>query len=113
MALTNIEKQARWRERHADRRHAVARIATMLTRQRFSDGITHEIQLGWNTCTIDGYFVDLAKLIGAVLKTDKAIKQLRWALAKCLRDRKRVREWLRENPGMTEEDYQRLLCANP
>jgi hypothetical protein len=88
VALTNIEKQARWRERHADRRHAVARIATMLTRQRFSDGITHEVQVGWNTCTIDGYFLNLAKLICTVLKTDRAIKQLRWALAKCLRDRK-------------------------
>jgi hypothetical protein len=88
MALTNAEKQARWRGRHADQRRRVPRIATLLMRRSHSTGRAVETKVGWNTVTFDGYFYTLASLICDVLKTDRAIKQLRWALAKCLGDRR-------------------------
>jgi hypothetical protein len=92
MALTNAEKQARWRERHADQRRGVARIANLLMRRSRSEGRAIEAKLGWNEVTFDEYFYTLAAVICGVLKTDKAIRQLRWALAKCLQDRRRSRE---------------------
>ncbi len=87
MALSNAEKQARWRGRHADQRRDVARIANLLLRQSRSEGRAVETKVGWNTVTFDEYFYTLAALICTVLKTDKAIRQLRWALARCLYDR--------------------------
>jgi hypothetical protein len=96
VALTNAEKQARWRLRHADQRRRVARIATTLMRRSHSTGRAIETKVGWNAVTFDEYFYTLATLICGVLKTDKAIKQLRWALAKCLHDRARGREAARD-----------------
>ena len=43
MALTNAEKQARWRERHAMKRHAVQRISKAILRRQWSDGTIPEI----------------------------------------------------------------------
>ena len=88
MVLTNAEKQRRWRQRHSDRRRAVARITTMLMRPSHTERSAIEAKVGWNTVTLDTYFLKLADLICNVLKTDRAIKQLRWALAIRLRDRK-------------------------
>jgi hypothetical protein len=96
MALTNAEKQARWRKRHADRRRDVARIATMLTRRRHPEGRTDEITIGWYTTKVDAYFFKLASLICNALETDKEIRQLKNALAYYLGRRKfagRQRWW--------------------
>jgi hypothetical protein len=96
MALTNAEKQARWRKRHADRRRDVARIATMLMRRRHPEGRTDEITLGWYTTKVDAYFFKLAFQICHALETDKEIRQLKNALAYCLDHRKsdrRRRKW--------------------
>jgi hypothetical protein len=91
MALSNAEHQANWRERNAERRRLVMRVATMLMRRRFAEGRTIELKLGWNTVTVDAYFLKLAPLLCDVLKTDRAIRQLRWALAKALNDRRITR----------------------
>ena len=37
MALSNREKQQRWRERHIERRRTVTRIASLLLRRTWSD----------------------------------------------------------------------------
>lgn len=91
MALTNAEKQARWRQHHVERRRAVARIATLLMRRSHTTGRRIEAKLGWNGVTFDAYFLDLAHLLAGVLKTDRDLKQLKWALAAVVDDRKRVR----------------------
>jgi hypothetical protein len=49
-------------------------------------------KVGWNTVTFDVYYSELASSIADILKTDRAIMQLRWALAACLDDRKRGRQ---------------------
>ena len=92
MGLSNAEKQARWRARHVEQRRRVARIANLLLRRSRSDGDTIEAKVGWNDVTFDKYFYTLALLLSDVLKTDRAIRQLRWALYKCLWDRK-DRRW--------------------
>ena len=91
-ALTNAEKQKRWRERHTEDRRKVARVAAMLIRRSHTEGHTTQFQVGWNWVTADVYFLRLAVLICDVLKTDRAIKQLRWALAQCLDNRRRDRK---------------------
>jgi hypothetical protein len=90
-ALTNAEKQKRWRERHAEDRRVVAHIAAMLMRRDHSYGQPRKAKIGWNTTTFDEYFYTLATLISDVLKTDQAIRQLKWALAQCLDDRRLAR----------------------
>lgn len=91
MAMSNAEKQRRWRAAHADRRRDVQRIATMLTRRSHAVGRTIEAKVGWNGVTFDAYFYTLAVLLTNVLKTDRAINQLRWGLASVLNDRRSTR----------------------
>jgi hypothetical protein len=91
MAMNNAEKQARWRQRHADQRRGVARVANLLLRQSHSDGEVIETKLGWNGVKFDRYFAELAVELASVLKTDRAINQLRWALHQCLWDRRDAR----------------------
>jgi hypothetical protein len=43
MALTNAEKQARWREKHIARRRNADRVATLLVRTKWPDGHVAEI----------------------------------------------------------------------
>jgi hypothetical protein len=43
MALTNAEKQARWREKHIGRRRDADRVATLLVRTNWPDGHVEEI----------------------------------------------------------------------
>jgi hypothetical protein len=110
MALTNAEKQRRWRTTHAGRRRTAARITTMLMRRSHSDGRAIGAKIGWNSVTFDAYFLKLAVLICDALKTDRAIRQLRWALSKCLDDRKmaRARErWLKQETSTQDADNER------
>jgi hypothetical protein len=95
MALTNAEKQRAWRQRHAERRRTVVRIATMLMRRSHKDGRTFETRFGWNAVTFDGYFHTLASRLADVLKTDRAIMQLRWALTDILTKRRQGRSYAR------------------
>jgi hypothetical protein len=105
MALTNAEKQRRWRQHHAEHRRAVARIATMLMRRSHKTGRIIQAKLGWNGVTFDAYFFDLAHLLADVLKTDRALKQLKWALAARVDDRKRARQF--ENERKAREARER------
>src|SRR5262245_65038591 len=43
MALTNAEKQARWRERHAMKRYAVQRISKAILRRQWNDDTIAEL----------------------------------------------------------------------
>jgi hypothetical protein len=101
MALTNADKQRRWRAAHAGRRQSVARIATMLMRRSHTTGRTFELKVGWYETTVDEYFLKLAALLGDALKTDKAIRQLKNALSDCLRARQAARRQQRcGRPGV-------------
>jgi len=41
--LTNAEKQARWRERHIERRRTAQRVTNLLIRQKWPDGQIEEL----------------------------------------------------------------------
>jgi len=43
MALTNAEKQARWRERHIGKRRSAQRVANILVRQKWPDETVKEL----------------------------------------------------------------------
>jgi hypothetical protein len=101
MALSNSEKQQRWRERHLARRRQVQRIAGLLLRRKWGDE----------------HFKELGDLLQSLLSRDDVA-----ALRRALRPRTSaemeainraaevaVRElWLREHPGRTCADYDRL-----
>jgi hypothetical protein len=113
MVLTNAEKQARWRERHTERRRHVARIASLLIRRVHTTGRAIEAKVGWNEVTFDEYFYTLALLICGVLKTDRAIRQLRWALAKCLNDRWHSRDAARRSRARAITDRAVAIAKLP
>ena len=94
MALSNAEKQARWRARHAEQLQQASRLAALLLRRSRSDGAVIKAKVGWHDVTFDAYFARLAGALCAMLGSDRAIKQLRWALAKCLDERKHARQAL-------------------
>jgi hypothetical protein len=99
MALSNAEKQARWRERHAIKRYAV---------QRISNAILH-----WT----DNSIAELADALTSVLNTS-GIAALRRALKPTTPKemeaihkeafRQEQALWLREHPGKTAKDFRRL-----
>jgi hypothetical protein len=102
MALTNAEKQRRWRAAHAKRRRSVARVAAMLSRNAFAERKTHPVRVGMVQIDVDQYFLKLADLISEALspdktvKQDRRVKQLSWALLHRLRFRKEERKAKRE-----------------
>ena len=61
MPLSNVEKQARWRERHAAERQLAARLANLLIRRSRTEGADVEARLGSGVVVIDGYYLRLAK----------------------------------------------------
>jgi hypothetical protein len=104
----NREAQARWRERHIKQRRNAQRIANLLIRRKWPDGTIEE----------------LAGLLGMFL-TREGARSLRRELRK-LKDpgpkeekenaaywrenEKGFRDWwLREHPGRTRSEYNRLL----
>ena len=105
MALSNAEKQARWRERHAMKRNAVQRISKAILRRQ------------WNDDTI----AELASALRQVLTTS-GIAALRRALKPetmkegLARQKEALRRelalWRREHPGKTAEDYWEWRKAN-
>ena len=105
MALTNAEKQARWRERYAMKRYAVQRISKAILRRQ------------WNDDTI----AELASALRQVLTTS-GIAALRRALKPetmkegLAREKEALRRelalWRREHPGKTAEDYWEWRKAN-
>jgi hypothetical protein len=106
MALSNAEKQARWRKRHADRRRKVTRITGLLMRQR----LTNE------------HIAELAQCILLVVKRRRG-KALHRELSVALQfmtqmaedhakhveqERCRRDDWLAAHPGMTVKDFRWL-----
>jgi hypothetical protein len=102
MVLTNAEKQARWRERHIGKRREAQRIVNLLVRKTLTDQHVNQV----------------ASLLSALLGR-RRVSVLRRALkpsppkemdaihrgnAKLFRD-----QWLREHPGRTVTEYNRLL----
>jgi len=101
MALSNAEKQARWREKHAANRDVVRRVTAILLRQTLSEA-------------------DVTKL-GHILRSVLNSHGVRW-LRKALKPttpkemeaihKKALREeqalWLRDHPGKTAKDFRRL-----
>jgi hypothetical protein len=67
-------------------------MAAFLMRRSHATGQMFDLKVGWYETKVDAYFLALAILLGDVLKTDKAIRQLKNALADHLYDRKRKRE---------------------
>jgi hypothetical protein len=102
LPLTNTEKQARWREKHVIKRHGVQRIASILLRG------------SWD----DEHFETLGALLRSMMNRE-AIRALRRALKEPTREETDARHrenekafrdwWLREHPGRTRAEYNRLL----
>src|SRR5215471_12320094 len=100
MALSNAEKQKNWRERHIERRRTVQRISGLLLRRTWSD--EHFETLG-----------------GLLQQNREAARALRRALKPRTNEEMEAihREnekgiqawWLKEHPGRTRAEYNRLL----
>src|SRR5262245_37990763 len=108
MALSNAEKQARWREKHIAKRRDAQRIVNLLVRKQLTDDHVKQI----------------AALLDLLLNNRELIRSLR-------RELRRLSEtgdqeahnaafwdeqeklwralWLREHPGRTAAEYRRLL----
>jgi hypothetical protein len=69
MALTNTERQARWRERHIRERRLAQRLVNLLVRQRRDEEHIEEIAVilnqflgGWGKETLRRKLLDLTKV---------------------------------------------------
>jgi hypothetical protein len=102
MALTNAEKQARWRERHISKRRDAQRIVNLLVRKTVADQHVEQV----------------AGLLKTLLNKS-GVRILRRALKETTpkkmdafhreSERRFREEWLREHPGHTAAEYNRLL----
>jgi len=109
MALSNAEKQARWRERHIGKRRNAQRIVNLLVRKHLADE----------------HVIALAELLNMFFNRDgvrilrRRLKELaeerpgsaydRAQNKKATDDERHVRDWwLREHPGKTVKDYRRV-----
>jgi hypothetical protein len=105
MALSNAEKQARWRERHIEERRNAQRIVNLLVRKDRPDDRTREVasllHLFFNT----GGIAALRRALKP--KTDKENKAGFREVEKQAR-KQDCALWLREHPDMTAKDYRRL-----
>ena len=99
MALTNAEKQARWRERYAMKRYAVQRISKAILRRQ------------WNDDTI----AELASALRQVLTTSGIASGAQAGddeRGPGPREGGSPPRWRREHPGKTAEDYWEWRKAN-
>jgi hypothetical protein len=102
MPLSNNERQTRWRERHIAKRRRADRVASLLVRGKWPEG----------------HIEELARLLRSFFN-EAAVRVLRRALKPITKEEnaaildrqaKQWREdWLREHPGRTAAEYQRLL----
>jgi hypothetical protein len=102
MVLTNAEKQARWRERHIRKRREAQLIVNLLVRKRLTDADIGEIA-GLLSGFFNRYGVTVLRRALKPL-TPKQMAAHNREHAKRLRD-----QWLREHPGRTVTEYNRLL----
>jgi hypothetical protein len=101
MALTNAEKQARWRERHAMKRYAVQRISKAILRRQSSDDTIPELASALRSVLNMAGIVALRRALKPT--TPKEMK----AVHKEAFRQEQV-ERLREHPGKTAKDFRRL-----
>ena len=102
MTLNNREKQQRWRERHIARRRTAQRIAGLLVRQTWSD--EHFGELGSLLQSLMNR-TEIAALRRALRpKTNAEMTAINHANEVAVRDL-----WLREHPGRTAKEYERLI----
>jgi len=101
MALTNAEKQARWRERHAMKRHAVQRISKAILRRQWSDDTIPELASALRSVLNTAGIVALRRAIKPT--TPEEMKTVHEEAF-----RQEQVEWLREHPGKTAKDFRRL-----
>jgi hypothetical protein len=107
MALSNAEKQARWRERHLAQRRNAQRIVNILVRKTLTDEHIEAVAVLLNTfLNRHGVWVlrRQLKALSEPSEQDKKQNVAHWREAvKHERD-----VWLREHPGKTAKDYRRL-----
>jgi len=102
MALSNSEKQQRWRERHIGRRRCVARIAAILLRRSWTD--EHLKELGGEL-----QFLMNGPAIAALRRALKPpTSEEMAAMQKADEDATR-KLWLQEHPGRTAREYRRQM----
>jgi hypothetical protein len=99
MALSNAERQARWREKHIRRRRAAQRVANLLVQRRV------------NIRDVGGL---LRFLLGTQKNLDLLRRELKRTTPKEIDAHQREQAdgwrdlWLRERPGRTVREYKRL-----
>ena len=104
MTLTNAEKQARWREKHIQRRRDADRVATLLVRAKWPSGHVEEIAASlrpfFTTAGIAALRRALKPPNGEEMKAKAAEHFRQWRAL-----------WLKEHPGKTAGDFKRVSVA--
>ena len=107
MTLTNAEKQARWREKHIQRRREADRVATLLVRTKWPSGHVEEIAASLRPFFTTAGIAALRRALkppkppnGEEMKTKTAEHFRQWRTL-----------WLKEHPGKTAADFKRLSVA--
>jgi hypothetical protein len=97
MALTNAEKQARWREKHIGRRRNADRVATLLVRTNWPDGHVEEIAAALHPFFTTHGIAVLRRALKPMTREDNeaAIKEM-------LREERA--QWRKEHPGQRITD---------
>jgi hypothetical protein len=104
MALSNREKQQRWRERHIVRRREVQRIASLLLRRTWRD--EHFEELGGLLQSMMNHTAIAALRRALKPRTSEEMAAINRASDKANEDAMQ-RLWLQEHPGRTAKDYRR------
>src|SRR5215472_3523973 len=105
MALSNAEKQARWRERHILKRRAALRIVNLLVRKHLADTHVEQIAALLNEFLNQHGVRSLRRALKPL--TDEQIEQRNAAFREQLEH-----DWLHGHPGMTAKDYRRLSTTD-
>jgi len=100
MALSNAEKQRRWRERHIKRRRDALRVASLLMRRNWPDGHVEAIarQL-WVFFNADGIARLRRALKPITYKDRKAHNAAQWQWRQAAWTPQSWADWERDHPG--------------
>jgi hypothetical protein len=107
MALSNAEKQARWRERHLAQRRNAQRIVNILVRKTLTDEHIEAVAVLLNTfLNRPGVRVLRRQLKALSEPSEQDMKQNAAHWREAVKHERDV--WLREHPGKTAKDYRRM-----
>jgi hypothetical protein len=112
MVLSNAEKQARWREKHIERRHRAQRIVNLLVRKTLTDEHVEQVaNLLGGFFSRHGVRVLRRRLKALADPSAKDREEAKKRNADYWRENERQWQamWLREHPGRTRSEYNRLL----